>query len=80
MAKRAAARARAFSASTSRSRGGAEVTSDASSRFDTSVTSATARSNTASFALDGLLAPLILRTYCSAAASISSGVAGGSKL
>jgi hypothetical protein len=44
------------------------------------VTSSTARWNAASFAFDGLAAPLILRTYWSAAASTSSGVAAGSKL
>ena len=38
------------------------------------------RSNTASFAFDGFVAPLILRTYWSAAACTSSSVAGGSKL
>ena len=43
-------------------------------------TSSTARSNTASFAFDGLVAPLILRTYWSAASRTSSGVAVGSKL
>jgi hypothetical protein len=69
-----------LAASTSRSRGGAAVTSDASSFFEAAVTSATARSNAASFAFDGFDAPLILRTYCTAAASISSAVAGGSKL
>jgi hypothetical protein len=34
----------------------------------------------ASLAWDGLLKPLSLRTNCSAAARISSSVAGGSKL
>jgi len=43
-------------------------------------TSATARSNAASLALDGWVDPLTLRTYWSAAASTSSGVAAGSKL
>ena len=41
---------------------------------------ATARSNTASFARDGFCMPLTFRTYCSAAAWISSCVVGGSKL
>jgi hypothetical protein len=31
-------------------------------------------------AFDGFVKPLILRTYCTAAARISSSVAGGSKL
>src|SRR6185312_1010996 len=39
-----------------------------------------ARSKTASFAFDGFVEPLILRTYWSAAAWTSSSVAGGSKL
>ena len=43
-------------------------------------TSATARANTASFAFEGFADPLTLRTYWSAAALTSSGVAGGSKL
>ncbi len=43
-------------------------------------TSATARSKAASLAFEGLLKPLSLRTNCSAAARISSSVAGGSKL
>ena len=44
------------------------------------VTSTTARLNASSFALDGLLKPLNLRTNCSADARISASVAGGSKL
>src|SRR5262245_29049427 len=44
------------------------------------VTSTTARLNASSFALDGLLKPLSLRTNCSAEARISASVAGGSKL
>ena len=75
LAKRTAARALAFAASTSRSRGGAEVTSASSRRLDAAVTSSTARANAASFAFDGFVEPLDLRTYCSAAASTSSGVA-----
>ena len=43
-------------------------------------TSSTARSNASSLACDGFVEPLILRTYCSAEAWISSDVAGGSKL
>jgi hypothetical protein len=42
--------------------------------------SSTARTNAASFAFDGCVEPLTLRTYWSAAAWISSSVAGGSKL
>ena len=56
------------------------MTSVASSRFVTSATSATARANAASFAFDGFVVPLTLRTYWSAAALTSSRVAGGSKL
>ena len=47
---------------------------------EAAVTSSTARANAASFAFEGLFVPLILRTYWSAAASTSSGVAVGSKL
>src|SRR5918994_5716649 len=42
--------------------------------------SSTAPSKAASFFLDGLLKPVTFLTYCSEAASISSSVAGGSKL
>ena len=42
--------------------------------------SCTARLKASSLALDGLVLPLILRTYCSAAASTSAVVAWGSKL
>jgi hypothetical protein len=42
--------------------------------------SSTARSKASWFACDGLVVPLTLRTYCSAAARTSSVVAGGSKL
>ena len=62
-AKRWTARARRFSASTSRFFGGAEVTR-ASRRFRVArVTSSTARSKASAFACDGLLEPLTLRTY-----------------
>ena len=40
----------------------------------------TARSKACAFACDGFVKPLILRTYCSAAARTSSWLAGGSKL
>lgn len=42
--------------------------------------SSTAEVKAASFALEGLLKPLIFRTNCRAAAQISSSVTGGSKL
>lgn len=45
----------------------------------TLVIAATASSNAAWFAWDGFVLPLTLRTNCSAAASISSGVVGGAK-
>src|SRR5262245_59325534 len=78
--KRSAARARAFAASTSRSRGGAVVTRESSSSWATSVTRSTARLKTASLALEGRVVPLSLRTNCSAEARTSSSVAGGLKL
>jgi hypothetical protein len=78
--KRTAARAFRFAASTSRSRAGADVTSASSRRSVAAVTSATARSKASWLACDGAFMPLTLRTYCSAAASISSRVVGGSKL
>lgn len=43
-------------------------------------TSATARANASALACDGLVNPVILRTYWSAAASTSASVAGGAKL
>ena len=43
-------------------------------------TASTARSKASALARDGLVKPLILRTYWSAAAWTSSSVAGGSKL
>ena len=70
--KRFSARARARAASTSRSRGGAVVTSAASRRFVAAATSSTARAKAISFAFDGFADPLTLRTYCSAAALTSS--------
>src|SRR6187455_643868 len=73
-------RSRAFSASTSRSRGGEWVCSEASSLCAAVETSSTARLNASSFACDGLLKPDSLRTNCSAEARTSSPVAGGSKL
>jgi hypothetical protein len=51
-----------------RSRGGAVVTGLRAGASEMCAISRTARSNTASFAFDGFVEPLILRTYCSAAA------------
>src|SRR5262245_31512657 len=72
--------ARAFAASTSRERGGALVTSEASSCRAASATSSAARSKAAWFALEGRVKPLNLRTNCREDARISSSVAGGLKL
>src|SRR6187200_1068406 len=79
-AKRAALRARALPASSSRFLGGAVVTSCSSSRRVAAATASTASSNAAALACEGLVAPLILRTYCSAASWTSDSVAGGWKL
>src|SRR3954452_24140923 len=79
-AKRFSLRARALIASSSRFFGGADVTRAASRCLVTCATSATASSKAAWLAAEGLVVPLTLRTYCSAAACTSSGVAGGSKL
>src|SRR5918997_642425 len=78
--KRAAARSRDLAASTSRSFGGAEVTSWFSRRIEMSATSVTARSKASALTCDGFVQPLIFRTYWSAALCTSSCVAGGSKL
>src|SRR5205814_2729519 len=75
-----AARTRACAATSSRFFGAAVVVSESISRRATSATSSIARSNASSFAFDGALNPLSLRTNCSEAARISSSVAGGSKL
>lgn len=53
--KRSALRARAFSASTLRSRGGEVVTSESSNSCAAFATCSTARLNASSFAFDGLL-------------------------
>src|SRR5689334_2911541 len=79
-AYRSAARARRFAASTSRSLGGAVVSRSASRCIEACATASTARLNASSLTFDGLLKPLILRTYWSAAAWTSSVVAAGSKL
>ena len=52
----------------------------ASSVVDAAATAATAAANASSLAREGLVNPLILRTYWSAEARISSSVAAGSKL
>ena len=75
-----AALARARSASTSRSRGSALVTSESSKFRAAILTSSTARLNAASFTCEGLLKPESFLTNCSEASRISSSVAGGSKL
>jgi len=80
VAKRFFARSRARSASTSRSFGAAVVTSESISLRVASATSSTAASKAASFACEGFVKPLTLRTYWSAAPRTSSSVAGGSKL
>src|SRR5215831_17052622 len=77
---RAWERALALAASSSRFLGGAVVSIEYKRRRETIVTSSTAASNEASFALDGLVSPVILRTNWRAAARTSSSVAGGSKL
>src|SRR5258708_1677998 len=75
-----AARNRAFAASSSRSLGGALVSSDCSSFVETAVISLTAVTKAAMLACEGLLNPLSFLTNCKAAARISSSVAGGAKL
>ena len=60
--------------------GGALVTSCSSRSLVTAATASTASSKASALAWDGLVEPLILRTYCRAEAWISSSVAGGSKL
>jgi hypothetical protein len=75
-----AARAFAFAASSSRFFGGAVVSRERSSLLEMPTTSSTAAENASSFALDGLLNPLIFLTNCREAARTSSSVTGGSKL
>jgi hypothetical protein len=77
---RTADRAFAFAASTALSFGGALVSSEWRSRADTAAISSTASRKRASFAFEGLLIPLIFRTYCNEDARTSSEVTGGSKL
>src|SRR5262245_43339265 len=78
--QRFALRSRALAASISRFFGGAVVSSESTSRRVAFAISITARSNGSMFDTLGLRVPLTLRTYCKAAAWISSSVAGGSKL
>jgi len=65
--------------SMSRSFGGALVTQPRISRSAAAATSSTAVLKSASFAFEGLVAPLSLRTNCREEARISSDVAGGAK-
>ena len=74
------ARSRAFSASSSRSFGGAFVTRWSSRCWVTWAISSTASSKAAWLAWLGFVDPLTLRTYWREAARTSSVVAGGSKL
>jgi len=76
----AEARALAFAASCSRFLDAALVSRDVSRFCEMAAISSTAAVKVASFVFDGLLNPVILRTYCSAAARVSSSVTGGSKL
>src|SRR6266403_5634111 len=76
---RFAARSRAFRASSSRLRGGALIVRESISWRAMFVTSSTALLKIASFACEGCVVPLSLRTNCSADARISSSVAGGAK-
>src|SRR4029077_8602611 len=78
--KRFAERARAFNASVSRFRGGAFVTNDSRRWWAICAISSTARLKASSFAFEGLVKPLSLRTNWSDDARISSFVAGGLKL
>lgn len=77
---RSLARALAFEASSSRFFGAAFVSSERRSRAEISTISSTASTNGPSFAVDGLLKPLIFLTNWIDAARISSAVTGGSKL
>jgi hypothetical protein len=77
---RAADRAFAFAASSSRFFGVAVVSSESSRRLEMWAISSIAESNAASLALEGLLNPVILRTNCREAARTSASVTGGSKL
>lgn len=76
--KRLRARTCAFRASSSRFRGGALVRSEWIKRLAAAATSSTALLKASSFARDGRVAPLSFRTNWTAAARISSSLAGGS--
>src|SRR5437588_9745133 len=78
--KRSAARARAFAASSWRSRGGALVTRESNSSRAASLTRSTARTNAGSLILEGRVNPLSFLTNWRADARISSSVADGLKL
>ena len=56
------------------------MVNDSTSVRAAAATSSTARLNASSFAFDGLVKPLILRTNCNDAARISSSFTGGAKL
>src|ERR1700746_2142403 len=71
-----AARALALAAASSRFLGGALVSSECRRRNEMPEISSTAAANAASFGLDGLLKPLILRTNCRDAARTSSSEVG----
>ena len=77
---RAAARAFALAASSSRFFGGAVVSRDRSRRVEAAATSSMACKNAASFDFEGFVNPLIFLTNCSDAAWISSSETDGSKL
>src|SRR5205085_11283742 len=79
-ANRLVALARALRSSSSRFRGAALVCSESINRCAAEATLSTARLKAASFARDGRVDPLSLRTNCTAAARISSSLAGGAKL
>ena len=80
LAKRSAARALAFAASSSRFLGGAVVSSERRRRLEMAAISSMAAWKACSFALEGLLKPVIFLTNWSEAARTSSSVTGGSKL
>src|SRR5579864_660829 len=78
--KRAAARALALAASSSRFLGSAVVSRERSRRVEMAATSSMADWKASSLALEGLLKPVIFLTNWREAARTSSGATGGSKL
>src|SRR5580700_5107874 len=80
LAKRSAARALALAASSSRFLGGALVSRERRRRVEIAAISSMADWKASSFALEGLLKPVIFLTNWSEAARTSSSVTGGSKL